>query len=81
VSREQIMSKAADLCEQAGCNEKKQELHLKQALRGWDAHPSQEFCVWWSKHADFREGILARVAWNCDSYRQEFLSAKEVGLA
>jgi hypothetical protein len=80
VSNDKLLAQAADKCEQAGCNEKIQKVHLEQALRGWEAHPPQEFCAWYANHNDYRQGVLARIAWNCSDIRQEYLEAKEHGL-
>ncbi len=49
------------------------------------AKQQPDFVRWWSQHPhcdpDPKFAVRARVAHKCQCYRQEFLDAKEVGVA
>lgn len=73
-----LAEQMADLCEQSRCSEKKAKIHFEMALRDWHSHPPKSFEAWWaSKPRD----IDAKRAYNCQCYRDEYLEAKEIGLA
>lgn len=48
------------------------------------AADNKDFVVWWHKHPhcdpDPKWAVAARVAYKCQSYRQEFFETREVGL-
>lgn len=46
-------------------------------------HP--QFVQWWANHPhcdkDPKFAVAPRVAWKCECYQQEYLEAKEIGIA
>ena len=74
-----LAEKMADLCEQAGCKDKIAKIHFEQALRDWHSHPPKDFENWWASQP--RQEIDAKVGYNCQIYRDEYLESKQVGLA
>ncbi len=73
------------LCDEAGCSDKIRKIHFEQYVdldRRWNPHPSKKFADWWKNHKDCVDhGIDVNRAFNCENYRQEFLEAKEIGIA
>lgn len=63
-----------------------------QVLNQWNNHYDAKFAKehpgfvkWWFNHAhcdkDPKFAVAARVAWKCACYQQEYLEAKEIGIA
>lgn len=77
--REEIIDR---LCDQHGCNEKIAKIHYDQFVnRDWHPHPPERFEQWWKSHRDYACGVKARIAWNCQSYRDEFMEVTQIGAA
>ena len=70
------------LCNYHECKPKIRKIHFDQYVyRRWNPHPPTRFVAWWKLHPDVSEKTTALLAFNCENYRQQYLEAKEFGVA
>ena len=60
----------------------------QEAYNQWSKHFDEkfekeypQFTAWFRTHLDYQEGIRPRIAYKCECYRQQYLAAREVGVA
>lgn len=71
---------AESLCSVHECKEKLRKIHRQQFIeRRWNPHPPKRFKNWWNSID--RDGIHVTVAFNSQSFREQFQEAKSFGLA
>jgi hypothetical protein len=71
------------ICNRVGCDDKSKRLHLHVYVEdGWIPHASQPFKAWLSRHRDPDVRKLNPVtAYNCKSFVDEYMEAKQIGAA
>jgi hypothetical protein len=81
-TRQRRVDEITDLCEQAGCNDKRQKIHAHQYVdKRWNPHPPQDFVLWFTHHPDQRrQGIDMARAFNTDRYRIQWYVARQLNL-
>lgn len=69
------------MCDIAGCNTKVRKIHFEQFVnKQWHPHPPEAFIDWWAEQIDCTVGgVKAKVAWNCQRYRDEFNEIRAYG--
>jgi len=77
------------LCRFHECNDKIAEIHHDQYVhRNWNPHPPKRFLDWVFTHPDYVEMLdygttgreVAVKMFNCQSYRDQYVEAKQVGV-
>ncbi len=83
MNREEKVEAITEMCSRANCSEKIAKIHYDQYVnRDWHPHPPDTFTEWWRFHDDHvKHGVKVKPAWNCQSYRDEFMEAKQYGAA
>ncbi len=77
MTREERIEEIAEICATHNCTEKRRKIHFDQYVdRAWHPHPSDKFIIWFQSQDDFlREKVNPKVAWNCQSYRDQWTEA------
>ncbi len=88
MTREERARAITTICGKCGCNDEQRARHYKLFVdENWNVHPSKRFQAWWQEHPDFKvsledgKGISAITAQNARPIWQEYLEAKEIGIA
>ncbi len=88
MTREEKIKAQTIVCGKCGCDAEQTKRHIHLFVdESWQVHPSKRFQAWWQEHPEFKvsledgKGISAMTAQNAKHIWQEYLEAKEIGLA
>ena len=79
MTRQERINAINRLCSEASCGPTARKVHFNQFVdRNWHPHPPVEFEQWWSKSGHSTRAVTA---WNCQSFRDEYMESKGYGVA